>query len=101
MGIYDGIKDNSLSDEFKKIWNPDPVEIPIEITDDGGLLERLKRETEMSGEIEQKFRDVCKYMYTHNIYRMSLENEIVNFNLEMNLVNSSAAGQQEEINGQN
>ena len=90
MGIYDGKKDITLSDVFKRDFNPDPIEIPISGIS-GPLLERLEQEMALSEEIQEKFKDVCKYMWAHRLHRLSLENELVNFDLIMNRIKKEAA----------
>lgn len=90
MGIYDGEKDITLSDVFKRTFSPDPIEIPVSGIS-GPLLEQLEQEMALSEEIQEKFKDVCKYMLEHRLHRLSLENELVNFDLTMNRIKKEAA----------
>ena len=90
MGISDGKKDITLSDVFKRDFNPDPIEIPISGIS-GPLLERLEQEMALSEEIQEKFKDVCNYLWAHRLHRLSLENELVNFDLIMNRIKKEAA----------
>lgn len=80
------------SDELKRrFFNTDPIEIPFSGIS-GPLLEQLEQEMALSEEIQEKFKDVCKYMLAHRVHRLSLESELVNFDLIMNRIKKEAAG---------
>lgn len=84
MGIYDGKKDVTLSDVFKRAFSPDPMEFSADIEVPSEFLERLKRETEVSDDLKQKFWDVCMYMYSHKLALMVGEmSNGVKFSLKM------------------
>lgn len=84
MGIYDGKKDLTLSDVFKRTFSPDPVEISGDIEIPSEFLEQLARETEVSDDIKRKFWDVCMYMYSHELALMAGElSNGVKFSLKM------------------
>lgn len=84
MGIYDGKKDVTLSDVFKRTFSPDPVVISADIEVPSEFLEQVKRETEASDDIKQKFWDVCMYMNSHKLALMVGElSNGVKFSLKM------------------
>ncbi len=59
------------------------VEIPPE------LKERLEKEMECSDKIAKSFREICEYMWSHNLCELRLENEKVKFMFTMEVTDDS------------